>query len=57
MGDDRKSLERWFGQVEEVGSVGHPYAMASQHWKLHLCRKPKGWRSFAEIWPRIKNWG
>ena len=56
MGDRREVLEDKFQQVEKVGEVGHPYAMASQHWDLFLCRSPKGWKNLQEIWPRIKNW-
>ena len=56
MGDRREVLERKFESVEKVGEVGHPYAMASQHWELFLCRGPKGWKNLQEIWPQLKNW-
>jgi hypothetical protein len=56
MGDRREVLEQEFDKVERVGEVGHPYAMASQHWELFLCRGPKGWKDLEEIWPRLKNW-
>jgi hypothetical protein len=56
MGDRREVLEGKFEKVEKVGEVGHPYAMASQHWDLFLCRGPKGWSNLQEVWPRIKNW-
>ncbi|HLG17760.1 MAG TPA: glycosyltransferase family 39 protein [Blastocatellia bacterium] len=56
MGDRREVLEAEFETVEKVGEVGHPYAMASQHWELFLCRGPKGWSNLQEIWPRLKNW-
>ncbi len=56
MGDRREVLETKFEKVEQVGTVGHPYAMASQHWELFLCRGPKGWKNLEEIWPRLKNW-
>jgi hypothetical protein len=55
MGDRKEVLEREFESVERVGTVGHPYAMASQHWDLFLCRRPKGW-TLPELWPRLKNW-
>jgi len=56
MGDRRDVLEQKFESVEQVGEVGHPYAMASQHWDLFLCRGPKGWTNLQEIWPKLKNW-
>lgn len=56
MGDRREVLEGKFESVEKVGEVGHPYAMASQHWELFLCRGPKGWKNLQEIWPQLKNW-
>jgi hypothetical protein len=56
MGDRREVLEEKFERVEKVGEVGHPYAMASQHWDLFLCRSPKGWKNLQEVWPRVKNW-
>src|SRR5262249_30094629 len=45
MGDRKEVLEREFERVEKVGTVGHPYAMRSQHWDLFLCRRPKGWKN------------
>ena len=56
MGDRREVLEGIFEKVEKVGEVGHPYAMASQHWELFLCRGPKGWSDLQQLWPRLKNW-
>jgi hypothetical protein len=55
LGDDRRGVERWFDQVEAVADVGHPYAMAQEHFTVFLCRKPKGW-TLQEIWPRLKKW-
>ena len=55
MGDRRERLEELFSRVEAVGEIGHPYAMASQHFTLFLCREPKGW-TFERIWPRLKSW-
>lgn len=55
LGDDRESLERLYGRVEAVAEVGHPYAMASQHFTLFLCREPKGW-TLRELWPQLKEW-
>lgn len=55
MGDSRKRNEELFEQVELVGEVGHPYAMASQHWQLFLCRHPRNW-NLQDSWPFEKNW-
>ncbi len=56
LGEHRKErLEQYFTSVEEVASVGHPYAMASQHFPVYLCRGPKG-RTLRQIWPELKNW-
>lgn len=52
---ERQRLEQYFSSVEEVASVGHPYAMASQHFRVYVCRGPKG-RTFQELWPELKNW-
>jgi hypothetical protein len=51
----RETLEKYFTSVEEVASVGDPYAMASQHFRVYLCRGPKG-RTLQQIWPELKNW-
>lgn len=51
----REWLERYFTSVVEVARVGHPYAMASQHFPVYLCRGPKG-RTLQQIWPELKNW-
>ena len=55
LGDRRERLERLFSRVEAAGEIGHPYAMASQHFTLFLCREPRGW-TFEGIWPRLKKW-
>jgi hypothetical protein len=55
LGDTRESLLRHFDSVDAVAEVGHPYAMAQEHFTVFLCRKPKGW-TFREIWPNLKNW-
>lgn len=51
----RETLERGFKQVEARGVVGNPYAMASEHFTIYLCRDPKGW-TLQQVWPRLKNW-
>ena len=55
MGDNEKQLKTLFEHVEAVGEVGHPYAMASQHFTLYLCRHPRNW-TLEQLWPRLKNW-
>lgn len=55
MGDSREELLEHFEVVEPVGEVGHPLAMASQHFTLHLCRKPRGW-TLDQVWPQLKEW-
>jgi Dolichyl-phosphate-mannose-protein mannosyltransferase len=56
LGEHRpEKLEKFFSSVEAVASVGHPYAMASQHFQVYLCRRPKA-RTLQQIWPQLKNW-
>ncbi len=55
LGDTRERLERFFSKVEAKGEVGHPYAMASEHFTIYLCREPKGW-TLAQRWAALKNW-
>jgi len=54
-GIPRERLEREFAKVEARGSVGNPYAMASEHFTIYLCRDPKGW-TLDQVWPTLKNW-
>ncbi|MGO9454022.1 MAG: glycosyltransferase family 39 protein [Candidatus Binataceae bacterium] len=51
----REQLEQYFSKVDARGSVGSPYAMASEHFTIYLCREPKG-GTLAQIWPELKNW-
>ena len=55
LGETRDRLERYFSKVEAKGTVGNPYAMASEHFTIYLCREPKGW-TLAQRWPELKNW-
>ncbi|MFI5168210.1 MAG: glycosyltransferase family 39 protein [Thermoanaerobaculales bacterium] len=55
LGDSREVLERKFNRVEGVAEIGHPYAMAQEHFTLFLCREPKGW-TLQQAWPRLKHW-
>jgi len=45
---------RTCGTVEEVGAVGHPYAMAQEHYTIFICRNVKG--GLQETWPERKSW-
>jgi 4-amino-4-deoxy-L-arabinose transferase-like glycosyltransferase len=51
----REQLERSFARIEERGSVGNRYAMASEHFTIYLCREPRGW-TLNQVWPKLKNW-
>jgi hypothetical protein len=55
LGQTRERLEQYFSRVDEKGYVGHPYAMASEHFTTYLCREPKGW-TLKQRWPELKNW-
>jgi len=48
-------LQKYFSKVEARESVGNPYAMASEHFTIYLCRGPKGW-NLAQSWPAMKWW-
>lgn len=54
MGARYDELQPLFESVEEVGSVGHPYAMPYEHFKVYHCRNSR--RPLQNIWPQIKNW-
>jgi hypothetical protein len=55
LGDTQAGAERWFSEVKPVAKVGHPYAMAQEHFTVFLCREPKGW-TLREAWPHLKSW-
>ncbi|NJD76385.1 MAG: glycosyltransferase family 39 protein [Candidatus Methanoperedens sp.] len=40
------------GGVEEAGKVGHPYAMAEEHYTIFICRD----YALQENWPEWKHW-
>lgn len=52
LGDHRESLEREFEIVRPMGQIGHPYAMAQEHFTLYLAQKPH--QTFQAWWPRLK---
>ncbi|NQU12064.1 glycosyltransferase family 39 protein [bacterium] len=49
-----ETLPQFFGQVEQVALVQHPYAAPHQQFPVFLCRQPK--RPLAEMWPAFKDW-
>jgi hypothetical protein len=51
----REQLDPYYARVEERGAVGHRYAMASEHFKIYLCREPKG-HTLDQVWPKLQNW-
>ena len=55
LGDSRESAARWFEDVREVATVGHPLAMRQEHFAVLLCSRPRGF-TLAEVWPRLKEW-
>jgi hypothetical protein len=55
LGDSRAGVERRFNEVKAVAEVGHPYAMAQEHFTVFLCHEPKGW-TLREAWPHLKSW-
>jgi dolichyl-phosphate-mannose-protein mannosyltransferase len=55
LGATSERLEQYFARVEAKGSVGHPYAMAAEHFTIYLCSEPKA-GTLELIWPNLKNW-
>ena len=53
LGDNRETLEREFEIVRPMAEIGHPYAMAQEHFTLYLAQKPRGW-TFQSAWPELK---
>ncbi len=53
LGDDRETLEREFEVVKPMAEIGHPYAMAQEHFTLFLAQKPRGW-TLRSAWPQLK---
>ncbi|MCA1614314.1 MAG: hypothetical protein LC800_09300, partial [Acidobacteria bacterium] len=51
---DRADAEEHCGSVEETERVGHPYAMAEEHYTILVCRGLK--RPLKELWPDLKVW-
>ena len=55
LGASREQVEKYFARVDAKGSVGHPYAMAAEHFTIYLCSEPKA-GTLDLIWPMLKNW-
>jgi hypothetical protein len=53
LGDNRKNLEKYFGQVIHAGDFGVPYAL--EHGPIWVCTQPRGW-NLQQIWPTLKKW-
>ena len=53
LGDNRKNLEKYFGQVIHAGEFGVPYAL--EHGPVWVCTQPRGWK-LKQIWPTLKDW-
>lgn len=51
---DRADADEHCGSVEEAERVGHPYAMAEEHYTIFVCRDLK--RPLKEVWPDLKHW-
>ena len=54
MGFRRRRLESYFGSVQEVGVVYHPYSMVHQNFAIYHCGSPK--LTMSDLWQRIKLW-
>jgi len=51
---NRADAEKRFKSVEEAEVVGHPYAMAEEHFTILVGRGLK--EPLPELWPRLKHW-
>jgi hypothetical protein len=51
-----ESARRWFNEVTVIAELHNPYAAPWRNRPILLCRRPKGFRSLAEAWPKLKNW-
>jgi hypothetical protein len=53
LGDDRETLEREFEVVIPMAEIGHPYAMAQEHFTLFWVKKPRGF-TLQSAWAKLK---
>ncbi len=51
---DRKETERLCASLEDGPQVGHPYAMADEHFEILICRGLHP--PLPELWPQLKHW-
>jgi hypothetical protein len=49
-----QGARRWCDSVTVLGRVGHPYAMAEEHYDLLYCRGLKV--DLADLWPDMRHW-
>ena len=54
MQGQQEELEKWYGIVEKVATVDHPYSMPYEHFDVFYCRNLK-W-PLRDVWPQVKNW-
>jgi len=54
LGWPKERAERFCASVEESETIGHPYAMAEEHYTILVCRDLKG--GLQENWPQLKSW-
>lgn len=52
IGSRREGLERAFGRVEQVATVGTEYSMPDEHAGVFVCRDPK--YTLKQLWPLAK---
>jgi Dolichyl-phosphate-mannose-protein mannosyltransferase len=53
LGDNRETLEKEFEVVKPMAEIGHPCAMAQEHFTLFLVQKPRGW-TLPGAWPKMQ---
>jgi 4-amino-4-deoxy-L-arabinose transferase-like glycosyltransferase len=51
---DGEAVRRYCAASERGPRVGHPYAMAEEHYDIWICRGPR--ETLQQAWPRMKHW-
>jgi hypothetical protein len=51
---DRSDAEKLCASVEDGPAIGHPWAMAEEHYTVLVCRGLK--TPIRDLWPRLKHW-
>ncbi len=54
LGWGREAVGEYCSSVETAGKVHHPYAMATEHYTIFICRGLK--HPLREVWPQWKHW-